>query len=593
MAPRLPRRLPRLSASYRRVEPFLPSRSHLRLVGVGTSGFLSGITEAAVLVLLALGANALVQGDHTVTIAGVEVSLGWAMAMAAALLVAKAVSVLVNAAISARLGADVLTIVRTRLARSYLEASFARRSGRPRGDVQVLITNHAEAVAEFAVTIAWTLTILLNLATFILAAVVVNPLAAIGIVVLGALLLALLRPLTTTMRRTTTSYIGGLRSLGADVTELEEASRDLETFGVRDRAAAGLSRRIEDSSQAFGRSRALQLATPPLYQSLALGVIVAVLGVLAARGGEGQLAAFGAVVLLLLRSLSAGQQLVTASQRLTDRGTYVDQIRSELQVDEASRPATGSRVVDSVQDIRFEGVTFAYPGGHQALDDVTARIGARESIGVIGPSGAGKSTLVQVLLRLQPPTGGRVCLGDVPIEEISADSWAELLAYVPQEPVVIRASVADNIRFFRELSDDRVREAARLAHLDEVLAELPDGIHTVLEPGHSGLSGGQRQRVAIARALAGRPQLLVLDEPTSALDAISERAVQATLAQLHGTITLVVVAHRMSTLEFCDRLLVLGDGRVEAFDRPQRLRDVSEFYLSAGGGAADPGSEGT
>jgi ABC-type multidrug transport system fused ATPase/permease subunit len=575
------RRLPQLSASYRRARPFLPAHSRGRLVGVGISGFLSGITEAAVLVLIALGANALVQGDRTVELLGVEMSIAWAMALAAALLGAKALSVLVNASISARLGAEVLTITRTRLTTAYLGSSFARRSGRPRGDLQVMITNHAEAVAEFAVTLAWTITILLNLFTFVLSAIVVNPIAAAGIVVLGGLLLLLLRPLTNTLRRSTRHYIGGLRDLGADVTELEEASRDLETFGVRDRAALGLSDRIHASSAAFGRSRALQLATPPLYQSLALAVIVGALGVLASRGETGQFAAFGAVVLLLLRSLSAGQQLVTATQRLGDRGTYVDQVREELAVDDASRPDHGDRPAAEVAAIAVHDLGFSYPSGRVALDGLDVEIGDGESIGVIGPSGAGKSTLIQVLLRLQPPTSGRVLVGGVPIEEFSEDAWAGLVAYVPQEPVVIRASLADNIRFLRDIPDDRVREAARLAHLDEVVAELPDGLDSVIEPGGSGLSGGQRQRVAIARALAGSPRLLVLDEPTSSLDAISERAIQSTLEELHGSLTIVVVAHRLSTLSSCDRLLVLRDGCVEAFDTPERLHGTSDFYLTA------------
>jgi ABC-type multidrug transport system fused ATPase/permease subunit len=199
---------------------------------------------------------------------------------------------------------------------------------------------------------------------------------------------------------------------------------------------------------------------------------------------------------------------------------------------------------------------------------------------VIGPSGAGKSTFIQILLRLRAPTTGRVRVGPLDISDVTLDSWAAAVAYVPQDPVLIRASVADNIRFFRDLSDTDVREGARLAHLDEVLAQLPDGLDTVLEPGRAGLSGGQRQRVAIARALAGRPHLLVLDEPTSALDTLSEMAVQETLAGLHGTITVVVVAHRLSTLSSCDRLLVLRDGKVEAFDAADRLAEVSEYYLS-------------
>ena len=156
------------------------------------------------------------------------------------------------------------------------------------------------------------------------------------------------------------------------------------------------------------------------------------------------------------------------------------------------------------------------------------------------------------------------------INDIRPEDWARLVAYVPQSPVMIPGTIADNVRFYRDFSDDDVERALELAHLAGEVADLPEGIHTAIGAGESGLSGGQQQRLAIARALVGRPELLVLDEPTSALDGVSEARIRRTLTELRGEMTIVIVAHRLSTLNFCTRLVAIVDGRVEAEGEPGR-----------------------
>jgi ABC-type multidrug transport system fused ATPase/permease subunit len=188
---------------------------------------------------------------------------------------------------------------------------------------------------------------------------------------------------------------------------------------------------------------------------------------------------------------------------------------------------------------------------------------------VAGPSGAGKSTLVQVLLRLRAPTEGSYLVDGRPAADYRAGDWAREVSLVPQEPKLIEGTVADNIRFLRTgITDQQVATASGLAGLDRDLAVWPDGVDRLVGPRHLALSGGQRQRVAIARALAGAPSLLVLDEPTSALDVECERVIQDTLAGLKGLVTVVVIAHRLTTLQRCDRILLLRDGRVEACGSP-------------------------
>jgi ATP-binding cassette, subfamily B, bacterial len=161
----------------------------------------------------------------------------------------------------------------------------------------------------------------------------------------------------------------------------------------------------------------------------------------------------------------------------------------------------------------------------------------------------------------------------MPYKEIACSCWARQVALVPQEPRLMEATVEENIRFHRpELSLSDIESAADAASIADEIRSLPNGFQTMLGPRGGGLSGGQKQRVAIARALVGAPQLLVLDEPTSALDSVSEERLQDTIEKLKGTIAMVIVAHRLSTLDACDRLIRMTGGELTEVVEPDIAR---------------------
>jgi ABC-type multidrug transport system fused ATPase/permease subunit len=153
---------------------------------------------------------------------------------------------------------------------------------------------------------------------------------------------------------------------------------------------------------------------------------------------------------------------------------------------------------------------------------------------------------------------------------------------LPQEPHLLTGTVRDNIRFQRSwIDDDEIERAARLAHIYEEIGSWPEGFDRFVGPRADAVSGGQRQRLCLARALAGQPDVLMLDEPTSALDHRSERLIQNTLEELHGRLTLIVVAHRITTLSMCDRVMVIRDGQVEGFDPAGALYTSNVFFRQA------------
>jgi ABC-type multidrug transport system fused ATPase/permease subunit len=240
-----------------------------------------------------------------------------------------------------------------------------------------------------------------------------------------------------------------------------------------------------------------------------------------------------------------------------------------------------------VETMSFKDVSYAYQPGRPALSHVSFEVRSGEAIGIIGPSGSGKSTLVQLLLQLREPQDGLYLVNRERANEFIRDDWQALVAYVPQEPRLIHASAAENIRFFRDLDPVAVERAARLARIHDDIMSWADGYATTIGPRADAISGGQQQRICLARALAAAPHVLVLDEPTSALDPGSEAVIHESLATLKGEMTLFIVAHRMSTLDVCDRIMVIIDGRLQAFDTTEVLQASNSYYLSASSATDD------
>jgi len=235
-----------------------------------------------------------------------------------------------------------------------------------------------------------------------------------------------------------------------------------------------------------------------------------------------------------------------------------------------TEPPNADRAADAIRFSRtlaLESVSYTYAGEREpVLLGVDLTIGRGESVGIVGSSGAGKSTLVDVLLGLLTPTAGRITVDGRDIRS-ALRSWQRHIGYVPQEPFLLDDTLRRNVAFGiadAEIDDRRVESALRLAQLADFVTTLPDRLDTLLGERGTRLSGGQRQRVAIARALYHEPEVLVFDEATSALDSPTERELIAALEALHGVKTLVVIAHRLTTVRRCDRLAVLRDGRVAA-----------------------------
>jgi ATP-binding cassette subfamily C protein CydD len=254
--------------------------------------------------------------------------------------------------------------------------------------------------------------------------------------------------------------------------------------------------------------------------------------------------------------------------------------------DRAPDPASGPALLPPIV---FDEVRVVRAGGRAAaLDGVSFVLEPGTLLALVGPSGAGKSTVAEVLLRFLEPSGGRVLVGDTPLAAFDPESWRRLVAWVPQRPHLFHGSIADNIRLGRPgASMAQVRVAARLAHADDFISRLPQGYDTPVGERGARLSGGQAQRIAIARAFLKDAPLVVLDEPTSQVDPATERALAAALGRLRAGRTMLVIAHRVSTVRAADRVVILSDGRVVDAGRGADLleRGAPWRHLAAASGS--------
>jgi subfamily B ATP-binding cassette protein MsbA len=232
-------------------------------------------------------------------------------------------------------------------------------------------------------------------------------------------------------------------------------------------------------------------------------------------------------------------------------------------------------------DVSFKNVTFSYDGNEVVLGDINLDVPSGKVIALVGPSGAGKTSLVKLIPRFYDPNEGQVFIDGIDIKTVSLKSLREQLGIVPQETILFSTSIRDNIAYGRlDASLQEIEAAAKAANADEFIERLPEGYDTVVGERGSKLSGGQAQRISIARAILKNPRILILDEATSSLDARSEELVQKALEKLMKGRTTFIIAHRLTTIQNADEIIVLKSGNIVQRGSHEELLAVDGIYRS-------------
>lgn len=371
------------------------------------------------------------------------------------------------------------------------------------------------------------------------------------------------------------------RTLLKQVSELIQGVKDIKIAGAGQRLA-----RIDDDLDLFAKLQARQSLLVQLpstaLEFLGFFSIIATVTLMLLLTESSTAKLTGSVVLLALAAYRL-QPIITNIL------SFSSSIRSSLPVIQAviamlrtlkAESGRPSRIAESVdapftRSIAFKNVGFTYEDdGREALSDLSFTIEKGMILGIVGPSGAGKSTLVDILIGLLRPSRGELLVDGVPLGPGSIKSWMRRIGYVSQAPFILDDTLAANIALVHtgdSIDRDRVLACCRMARITDFLGTLENGVDTVIGERGVRLSGGQVQRVAIARALYDSPELIILDEATSALDQRNENSIQKTIQDLRGKVTLVVIAHRLDSLENADRILWIENGRLRMIDETENV----------------------
>ncbi len=553
--------------------------------GLVISSILSGFAEAGILAILAQVAASLVNRAKQVTLKlgpeHVHVSVHKLFILAVGFALVRLALQAPLSILPARIAADVQARLRRDLYHAFSRASWEVQSSDREGHLQETMTSQVLQATGGALQSTSLITALFQFLVLMISAVALNAEAAGAVLVLAVLLFAVLRPLRALGRRSARALSRAQLEYAGGIGESIRVAEETHVFGVGRAQRERIDGFIGKAQGLFFQTQLLVRLIPNLYQSLIYLMVVVGLAALYSSGHTHP-ATLGAVVLLLVRAATYGQTVQGSYQQLQQSLPFIDRLADAERRYTESTPPAGERPLEKVETLAFDHVGFSYRAERPVLSDVTFEVDRGEAIGVVGPTGAGKSTLIQILLQLRTASEGQYLVNGVPAEQFKREDWQRQVAYVPQEPRLLHASVAENIRYFRPwLDDEAVERAARLALIHDDIVGWQQGYDTIVGPRADAVSGGQQQRICLARALVAHPAVLVLDEPTSALDPHSETVIQESLTALKHELTLFIVAHRMSTLDMCDRVMVILDGTLAAFDTRDSLQRGNDYYRSA------------
>ena len=554
-----------------------PARSVVMVLLLAVAGLLEGIGVITLLPLLELVAGGS-DGDLSgVSLAiasglaqvGLEPTLGVLLSLIVAAMVSKAVVLWLAMRQVGFTVAQVTTDLRMSLLRTLLGVRWRHYLAQSTGAMANAISSEAHRAASAYREGCALLAGVLQVAIYVIVALLISWQMALGAVVIGVGFLFLLRGLVQIAREAGQSQTDLMRSLISRLTDALHGIKPIRAMGREDELRPLLERETEGLNEALKR-QVWAAETLRLFHEPTVAVLLG-LGLFLALGVAGlPFASIMVLAFIFYRLMTHTNTLQTRYQVMTVGESafwsLIDQVES---AEREAEPNPGTRPPPPLQDgIQLSNVHFAYDET-PVLRGLSLKIKARTFVALYGPSGTGKTTIADLIIGLHQPDEGVITIDGVPLSEIDRKAWRRQIGYVPQEVFLFHDTIYHNVT----LGDDSVpreavREALEAAGAWGFVAERGRGMDEVIGEGGGKLSGGQRQRISIARALVHKPRLLVLDEATAALDPFTEKEILRTLQRVSGDVTVLAISHQPALREVADVVYYLENGRVSTVETP-------------------------
>lgn len=563
----------------RRIANFLGS-NRWRIPVLLILAIAEGLVEASILTLIAAIALAVVgvsvAGDVATKIPlfpGIELDVRASIIILLVLILVRILLGVAAAFLGGTLQMILISEFRSKSMQLYLSASWEAQRSFEHGALQQLVISLPNSMSgTLGALVQHCSQVVIMLAMLTYAAVINFVLTAFLVVVL-LLITFIFSPLRNWIRKRAAVVVRKEEELASLAAEVSGISTELHAFQIGEAVGAHATQLVREEAAVSRKIHFAKKVVSPLYTGVTFAGIAVGLVVISATGAD-SVGSVGGILLVVLRSINYGQSVQQIAVDFASLGPMFDYVSTAAERLVRAPSVWGTEAVSAIEVIELVGVGFSYlDAPREAVTSTNLKFGIGERIGLVGTSGSGKSTLANIVLGLTEPSIGEVRLNGRLRTDYSIESWRKRVGFVPQSAGLIRGSVEDNVRMFREgIGVDDIWLALELAGLAADVRQLPDGLGTYLGPGAQGLSGGQSQRIAIARAFVGNPDLVVMDEPTSALDAQSEGVVSESIENLSHRAAILIISHRERILRSCNRIIVVEAGRIVAERMPNEFR---------------------
>ncbi len=563
-----------------------------QIVALLALGFLGGFLESlgvnAVVPLFSFLDGSYLKSDDVVTkitretfsFLHIPFTLKFLLLFMASLFIFKAVAVFFSKYLTEKINSSYIRNTQLKLFRKTLEASWPYLSKHKIGYLDKILTNDIGSGASLLSQISTVVILGINILIYLVIASSISIGATAIAVASGFLLFIFFKPITQAIQRVANRKV--------DLNKIGSNHIDESMIGIKTIKAMSLEDEVLERADEFfteWKDISIRLSYLATFSNVVIqpASVLVILGLFSYtyKAGNFTFASFAVIVFAINKIFAYIQQAQTQLQNVVGNYPYLKAVvEYEDEAVSFTEKSTAQNHFSFNKNLIVKDLSFSYTDNIKTLENINLEIPIGKTLGIIGPSGSGKTTLVDLLLRLIKPTSGEILLDNENINEIDMQEWRENIGYVAQDNFLINDTIENNIKFYsNEVSDEDMIESCKLANIYDFIQSLPEGFNTLVGERGTSISGGQRQRIVLARVLARKPKILIMDEATSALDNESQALIQEAIENLYGNITVIIIAHRPSTVMNVDELVVIEEGKIVERGRPEEmLADKTSYF---------------